>query len=393
MKILLIIVLIFLSFLNNIRAQSVLNAKILTQSDLTEAVVYSQLPRNLQFYARDNNDSANVTFAGKLNTIGFDSVYVEVYKNNLLWKRNSAKLNYNGDSAPFNLSQKIHSELSEYKFLLYVKEAANINSVLLKSADSIVCGDAYIISGQSNSHNTNDTAVYKNEFCRSFGVQTPNGNADTYNPADTNWGLSKAVSFEGNPWTGPCNVGVWGLYLQKQITDSTGIPTCIINGGRRGTTIESHLRNNSNPEDLTSNYGKLLYRVNKSGLSGNIKAIFWYQGESNGDASWMNYESNFNNLYYSWKENYPGIQKVFLFQVRQGCNGNLNGGFLREVQRQLTNKYQDIEMISTMGIQSHGFDHCHYGFYGYLEISVNVYKQTAKLFYNSNNTNINPPNI
>jgi hypothetical protein len=364
------------------------------KTNSNEVVTYSQLPRNLQFFARDIQDSANVVFSGNLYTAGFDSAYIEVYKNNALWKRKSSRLNYISGNASFNLSEKIHAELSEYKFLLFIKDITGTNIVQLQNADSLVCGDAYIISGQSNSHNTNDTATYKNEFCRSFGVQTPNGNIDNYNPADTNWGLSKAVLYGGNQWTGPYNVGVWGLYLQKQIVDSTGIPTCIINGGRRGSTIEINLRNESNQTDLSSIYGKLLYRVNKSGLAGNIKAIFWYQGESNGDASYMNYESNFRTLYNSWKENYPEFKKIFFFQVRQGCNGNLSGGLLREVQRQLIYKYPEIEMISTMGIQSHGIDHCHYGFYGYLELAVNVYKPVAKYFYTiSNVTDISPPNI
>lgn len=390
-----IVILFFLSLILQLFFIHPLPASGISKNDgIGEEVTYSQLPRNLQFFARDNEDSANVVFSGNLYTAGFDSAYIEVYKNNVIWKRKSSKLNYNSGNAVFNLSAKIHAELSEYKYLLFIKDISGAKTVLLKNADSLVCGDAYIISGQSNSHNTNDTASYKNEFCRSFGVQTPNGNIDNYNPADTNWGLSRANLFGGNQWTGPYNVGIWGLYLQKQIIDSNGIPTCIINGGRRGSSIEINLRNESNQTDLSSIYGKLLYRVNKSGLAGNIKGIFWYQGESNGDASYMNYESNFRTLYNSWKENYPGFKKIFFFQVRQGCNGNLNGGLLREVQRQLMSKYSDIEMISTMGIQSHGIDHCHYGFYGYLELAVNVYKPVAKNFYTiSNVTDISPPNI
>lgn len=362
------------------------------QTDINELVIFTQSPRNLQFFARDIQDSAIVPFAGNVYSV-FDSIYLEVYKNNFLWKREASKLNYSSGNAPFYLSQKIHAELSEYYFKLYIKDETG-STILIKNADSIVCGDAYIISGQSNSHNTNDTATYKNEFCRSFGVQTPNGNGDVYNPADTNWGISRAASWLGNHWTGPYNVGVWGLYLQKQITDSIGIPTCIINGGRRGATIELNLRNDSNQTDLTTIYGKLLYRVRKSGLAENIKAIFWYQGESNGNVSWMNYENNFRTLYNSWREDYPGFEKIFLFQVRQGCNGNLDGGLLREVQRQLIQKYAEIELISTMGIQGHGIDNCHYGFQGYIEISVNLYRQVAKSFYTvSDITDISPPNI
>lgn len=359
-----------------------------------EVIVFSSEPRTLQLFARDNNDSALVSYKGTLFTPGYDSVYLEVYKNSSLWKRKSSILNYNSGAAPFELSQKIHAELTEYYFKLYIKDSSGQNTILVNSADSIVCGDAYIITGQSNSHNSNDTATFKNEFCRSFGIQTADGNRTIYNPADTNWGLSSAVLYQGEAWTGPFHVGVWGLYIQKQILDSNAIPTCIINGGTRASPIEIHLRNNSNPTDLSTIYGRLLYRVQKSGLAQNIKAIFWYQGEANGDATWVNYENNFGTLYNSWKMDYPDFKKIFLFQVRHGCNGNTLGGNLREVQRKLQQKYSRIELVSTMGIQEHGVDHCHYGFQGYYQIAVNAYKIVAKNFYSIANINdISPPNI
>ncbi len=369
-------------------------ARNISRAKITSSLVFYQAPRNLQFFARDNQDSANVPISGNTDIAGFDSVYLEVYKNNILWKRKSTKLIYTAGNASFAISQKIHAELSEYLFKLYIKDVKGMNTYQILNADSLVCGDAFIISGQSNSHNTNDTATYKNEFCRSFGVQTPNGNGDIYNPADTNWGISKATSYQGASFTGPYNVGVWGLYLQKQITDSIGIPTCIINGGRRGSSIELNLRDNSNPTNLNTIYGKSLYRVLKSGLANKIKAIFWYQGEANGDNSWMTYANNFQTLYNSWSEDYPGFSKIFLFQVRQGCGNNLLGGLLREVQRQLAYTYSKIELVSTMGIPAHHFDNCHYGFQGYYELSLNLYRQVAKNFYTiSNDTDIRPPNI
>lgn len=392
MKILFLLFLISIGFITAIQTDLfAINKNQLTAND---SVVFFQTPRNLQFFARDVQDSAIVPFNGNIYTTGYDSIYLEIYRNNILWNRRSSKLIYNSDIAFFSLAQKIHAELSEYYFKLYLKDTSGNNPVLIKKVDSVICGDVYLICGQSNSHNTNDTATYKNEFCRSFGVQTLNGNMNSYNPADTNWGFSKAVNYLGESWTGPYNVGVWGLYLQKQIIDSNAIPTCFINGGTRGSPISIHLRNNSNPTDLSTIYGKLLYRVKKSGLAENIKAVFWYQGEANGDTSWQSYDNNFRTLYNSWKENYPGFKKIFLFQVRQGCNGNLSGGLLREVQRQLVQKYPEIELLSTMGIQGHGVDHCHYTFPGYVEIAVNVYKIVAKSFYTiANQNDIAPPNI
>lgn len=349
---------------------------------------YTECPRNLQFFARDNQDSAEVRFAGSLLTLGYDSMYLEVYRNNSLHKRKGIKLNYALGTVNFSISDKIHSELSEYKFKLYLK--LGIISTLIKTADSLVCGDAYIVCGQSNSHPTDPAATYSNEFCRSFGIQTPNYNYDNYNPADTNWGFSRANG-AGGTWTGPYNVGVWALTLQKMIKENFGIPTCIINGGRASSTIELNLRNNNNQTDLTSIYGKLLYRVKKSGLSNKIKAIFWYQGESNGTTSWMNYAYNFGTLYNSWTENYPGFKKVFLFQTRPCCSEQY-ASQLREVQRKLPQSYSNIELLSTGGMPYYGG--CHYSYAGYNEIAKMVYRPLAKAFYSLSDTaGMKPPNV
>ncbi|HMQ69871.1 MAG TPA: sialate O-acetylesterase [Ignavibacteria bacterium] len=375
-------ILILLTITSNLLAEDTLI------TDNSSALIFSEKPRNLQFFARDNYDSSEVKYSGILYLPGYDSVFVEVYRNNTLWKRNSHALNYEQGEASFYLNPKIHSELSEFKFKLYFK--AGSSSALAAIADSVVCGDAYIIAGQSNSQPTDYLATYTNEYCRSFGVQTATYNSANYNPADTNWGLSKAdgaVIY----WAGPYNVGVWGLYLQKQIVENTGIPTCIINGGRGSSTIEMNLRNNFNQTDLTTTYGRLLYRVLKAGLADKIKGIFWYQGESNGGATWVNYRNNFRILYNSWKENYPNFKRIFAFQLRPCCSEQY-ASQLREVQRNLPNEYNDVEIFSTAGIP--GYQGCHYSFNGYLEIAKMIYKPFAKIFYSVSDTvNIYPPEI
>jgi len=354
----------------------------------SQVVSYNNLPRNLQFFARDSQDSALVSYSGSLFTSGYDSIFVEVFRNNILWRRKSNKLNYATGSASFNIGQKIYCELAEYKFKLFLKAGAN--STLLKTADSLVCGDVFIINGQSNSCPTNSSANYKNEFCRSFGVQTANYNGNNYNPADTNWGVSKADGAVYS-FSGPYNVGVWGLRLQELIKTNYGIPTCFINGGRASSNISMHLRNESNPTDLTSVYGKLLYRVKKAGLADKVKAIFWYQGESDGTSSWVNYMSNFRKLHSSWKTDYPNFSKLFLFQTRPCCSEQY-ASQLREVQRNIPNEIQNVELISTAGIPY--FEGCHFGYYGYQSVADVVFRPLSYYYYGGNDTvNMRPPNV
>jgi hypothetical protein len=87
------------------------------QGEVNSAVIsYSSQPRNLQFFARDTQDSALVSYSGTLISTGYDSVYIEVFRNNVFWKRKSSKLLYFTGSAQFNIGAKIKCELAEYKF-------------------------------------------------------------------------------------------------------------------------------------------------------------------------------------------------------------------------------------------------------------------------------------
>src|SRR4030095_1116182 len=346
-------------------------------------IQFIKKPAKLQFYARDIQDSAEVLFSGTVSTAGYDSLTIVTLKNNSSWKRASFKLTYSGTTAPFSAAVKIHSELSEFSFIISLK--AGIVSDSAAFFDSVVCGDAYLINGQSNSHYTDPLATYRNEFCRSFGKNT---NYDPYNPADTLWGLARgddAVNF---------HTGTWGIKLQQLIKENYGIPVCIINGGSGGSSIEYNLRNNGNPAGVNTTYGRLLYRSIKAGVKDNIKAMMWYQGESNTTSTWTSYFVNFQTLYNSWKSDFTNIHKIYVFQIRMGCIAPAYQyqQELREVQRTLTGSFSDVELISTCGVQGH--DGCHYSLNGYFESANNIYNLIARDFYGSTDTmNIEPPNI
>ncbi len=367
------------------------NADPVSQSNstgITSAHTLYNFPRNLQLYARDNFDSAEVTYSGKINTAGYDSVYVEVFKNASVWNRKSSKLIYANGSASFDLKQKIHAELSEYHFKLYVKTGST--STLISKADSVVCGDIYLIGGQSNSHPTDAQMTYKNEFCRSFGIQTLNYNSFPYNPADTLWGLSKADGAV-RVFSGPHNVGIWGLELQRMIKENFGIPTAIINGGAAASTIENNLRNNNNHTDINTIYGRLLYRSQKAGITNNVKAIIWFQGESNGSLSWQNYKQNFQTLYNQWSQNYPGFEYTYVFQTRPSCSEQY-ASQLREVQRKLPETISDLEVLSTSGLPYYGG--CHYQYLGYKNIGTVIFRYVSQRFYSPIDTNgMRGPNV
>lgn len=359
---------------------------IFSSSDLfSQTVRYNSVPVNLQFFPRNAQDSGTVTFSGDVQTAGYDSISVELYKNAVLTSRKSQTLTYNMGNAPFSISHKIKAELSRYSFKVYV------NSNLVRTVDSVACGDVYLIMGQSNAVEINSTFTYKDEFCRTFGKHTGNYNGDSYNPADTQWALSTANA--GGVAGNTPNVGVWSLQLQKLIRDNYSMPTLFINGGRASGFLSIQLRNNSNPEDLTSIYGKLLYRVRKAKVANDVKAIIFYGGESDGyPPGFNNYLANWGIINSQWLEDYPGFSKIFCLQVRPGCSSGEELDQLREKQRQLGALYPNLELFSTSGISNH-FG-CHYGLNGYQELANYLIKNVSRKFYGSTDTvNILPPNI
>jgi hypothetical protein len=340
-------------------------------------IVLTEAPQHFQLYQREGNNRAVITIAGSSYDTRFDSVYVTVSGAGDIAERIAAPLIYDNGRAQFLLEPSIIAGPNEHDFSIYVKSGSTDSLIAFR--DSVVAGDVYIIDGQSNTVWTGDVGnLYSDEYCRSFGFTA------SANPADTLWARSVAVLSAGVP-----NVGSWALRLQQRILEEQGIPTCIINGGVGGTAIESHQRSDANPTDLNTIYGSLLYRVQKAKVTTKAKAIFWYQGESNGP---INYYNNFKAMYDDWREDYPNFTKLYVFQVHHGCNAGEPHGQVREILRSIKDSIPNVVQVSVMGIMGH--DGCHYTLNGYTAIGDMVYRQVARDFYNSDDkVGIDPPNI
>ncbi len=345
---------------------------------------FTARPFDLSLYARDDLDSAVVDINGIVQTPAFDSIAVTILQDEVFYQRQSMPLVYSDGAAPFTLNPRIHAGRYEYRFTVDLIGQDQDQQIL--QADSVVCGDVYILSGQSNAHYAWDDAVYQNEFCRTFGVKTESSNYYPYLPEDTLWALS-----QGSSSLGPA-VGTLGLYIQKMILENTGMPTCLINGGTGGSIIEEHLPDPADRLDLNTIYGKLLYRVRKAGIK-RVRAIIWHQGENDSyvDKS-AAYAGRFGELYNAWQSDF-GPEKVYVFQIRPGCGGNAQSRF-REVQRTLPEALDetDIVLMSTAGIAGH--DGCHYSHQGYRIMAAWIYRViAAELYYSNDTVGIYPPNI
>jgi len=344
-------------------------------ADGTTDKTFTSIPMNNQLYPRDKDNYANVKITGNFRNKKFESLKVKVFKNGSFLETISQKFDFVNGLAPFNINYKIHAELSNYKFIISAKNSTRDS--VMKIRDNIVAGDVLILDGQSNTQVNNNPNT--NPFVRTFG-----GNASA-SASDTLWAM-------GDDWTqGWPNVGAWGMTLGILIVEKQKVPVCVINGSVGGTPIESHLPIAGDRYNLTSIYGSLLYRMEKAHLKTAAKALFWYQGESNG--VW-NYQNNFITLTNEWLKDYPNLQKIYTVQIHPGCGGGSTHSQLREVERIMPEivKNVKVETIAASGLPGH--DGCHYAFVGYQTLGEQLYKQYDRDFFGAKDTvAISSPNI
>ena len=348
----------------------------------SQTIQFMDLPEDYRLYARNELNNATVYVNGIIKGKPvFDEVSLIVYKDGKLFDTQKQVLKDNKVS----ISTLIHSGLHEYSFEFYVKKQQKDSLYFV--ADNIVCGDAYIITGQSNSHPSSTLSTYSSPYCRSFGVKT---GYETYNDSDQKirWGLATGncpdLKKEVGGWftKNPHGVGVWGMELMRLIVEKYKVPVCIINGGSGSSSIEQNMLYPEKPS-LETSFGRLAYRVDQAGLKDKIKAIFWHQGESNSNTkeSVQAYESNFDILLKDWKKVYTSLEKIYLFQLHPGCGQSPESfsGEMREIQTQITQKYDMIDIMSTLGVPGH--DGCHFSYPGYLEFAKRIFPLLSRDYY------------
>lgn len=317
-------------------------------------------PVNNQFFARDDRNEGTLYYNGVLSNAA-ESVFLRLYADDKLIKTESRKLA--ADNA-YAFSVALKPGLIKYK-VEFGSKLGNAET-LLNTVTNLVCGDAYLINGQSNALATDwgpGEHLDTSEWIRSFGD----------NGGDTGSGWGNAVRRQGGHW----QIGCWGMDLAKLLVESEKIPICIMNGAVGGTLIEAHQRNPTNRLDRNSIYGRLLNRIEQAGLTQGIRAAFWHQGECNqsnwgetGGYGWETHEQHFLAMSAAWKEDYPNIQHYYVFQIwPNACSigGNRHSDKLRDVQRLLSRHFSNMSVISTLGIKPEGG--CHFPPAGYAELA------------------------
>ena len=268
---------------------------------------------------------------------------------------------------------------------------------VLHTAANIVCGDVFLINGQSNAVATdfgNDTeAPPINEWVRTFGATAgdPNGSRLKL------WATAQARSPDGQS-----EIGYWGMELGRRLVESQKLPICIINGAVGGTRIDQHQRNSSNPTDAATIYGRLLWRVQQARLTQGVPAILWHQGENDqgadgptGGYGYETYREFFIDLAAAWKEDFPNIDRYYAFQIwPKSCSMGINGSDnkLREVRRLLPNDFSNLIAMSTLGIKPPGG--YHFPATGYAEFARLIAPAIKyKIYHRFTDGPVTPPSL
>lgn len=321
-------------------------------------------PEEGQFYARDDRNQGALHYNGILAE-QVDAVYLKLYADDRLVSATSRKPAADGSYA---FTVQLEPGLIRYR-VEFVAKIGDREAVRHR-VGNLVCGDAYLIAGQSNAVATDfgkDDPTFRSDWVRTFGSMSgsPRGVALWGNAVHRNRDAEKL------------QVGYWGMELARRLVESHKMPVCILNGAVGGTRIDQQQRNAADPEDGTTIYGRLLRRVRRARLTHGVRAILWHQGENDqgadgpsGGYGWETYRQHFIDLAAAWKQDYPNVTHYYAFQIwpracAMGVNGSDNR--LREVQRTLPTAFSNLSVMSTVGIDPPGG--CHFPAAGYAEFA------------------------
>jgi len=170
-----------------------------------------------------------------------------------------------------------------------------------------------------------------------------------------------------------------------------------------GTRIDQHQRSSADPTDLTTIYGRMLWRVQHAKMTNGIRGILWHQGENDqgsdgpsGGYGWQSYHRYFLEMSAAWKQDFPNVKHYYVFQIwPNSCSmggGNGSGDMLREMQRTLPQYFSNMSVMSTLGVRPPGG--CHFPLTGWAEFARLIQPLIERDNYGKvPASSITPPNV
>lgn len=408
MRFFLLIVILFSCLASNSQESS-LNVNPLTNPSIIwdqevrgDGSIHKEIrPYDYQLYPRNQYDRGYVRFQGRLNGGSKFSLLV-------------SKITFDGDSSlfafysivpisgKFNISNTLEAGLFEYSFHYSFDD-----NYWIPLARKVVCGDAYLVSGQSNAITVELDSNEVNSLMTDFGPETDYGRySRTFGDiwkCHGPWRQSK-VTGAGKPIS--FTVGAWALALQYKISKEYGMPTCFINGAIPGSSISDHLPPLSGPDfyhDSMVNKSHFFRHLNtrtyEAGLENYIRGIFWWQGDGGQDGQTAGeYHNTFEKMYGYWKSYFPDFRQLFLIQVHSitGVDGE-HVSFTSEDQRKMPEWHERCSVMASNGIGLHRYDTAyallHFRSEAYVELARRLLPQVANVNYNYSGENTEAPEI
>ncbi len=349
-------------------------------------------PVDNQFYARDDNNKGTLHYRGTLKEAA-DSVFLRLYAGDKLIDTQRQKISANREYA---LSTSLKAGLVKYRIEFGTQRGRT--ETVVDTATNLVCGDIFVIQGQSNAEAWTDERVvhpYRSDWLRSLGTPTTNKKR----ARDVVWG--NALSFNGGKNHHHLQIGYWGVELGKMLIEEHELPIFIINGAQGGTRVDQHQRNEADPTDVNTIYGRLLWRLQQAKLTHGVRAVLWHQGENDqgaggptGTFGWVNYQDYFIRMAAAWKQDYPNIKHYYIHQIWPGSCGSrsVENDRLRETQRRLPEQFSNMSIMSTLGIRPGGG--CHHPPEGYTVMAQLLFPLVNKYNYGvESKVSVTAPNI
>ncbi|HTF90299.1 MAG TPA: sialate O-acetylesterase [Planctomycetota bacterium] len=341
-------------------------------------------PRPGQIFQRDSSDSAPVVFAGSVSGPTWTDLSLEITRNGAPFDTTQQPLDFASGSAFFQFTRPLQAGKYDYECSLYAVRGPEQR--LIARIGKLAVGDVWLINGQSNAvaadyfYERLANTECQSPWVRSFGTTAVDGEADF----DLHWDMA-----EGEDIYSHASVGAWGLRLGSLLEQNYGMPIALINGAVGGSSIAILQRDNRDPSNLRTHYGRLLYRARAAGVQDSVRGMLWYQGEADAQFA-MVWRTKWQTLRRSWHIDYPALNQVYLFQIRDNCSGN--GNSVREIQRELIDDSIDTYVMSTTAAPFH--DGCHFYYAGYRELGDRLARVIGRDAYGSTDTQeIDPPNL
>ena len=312
-----------------------------------------EIPVTGQFYARDDSGLGKIYYNGAQAGTP-DTVFLKVYTTDggdVLYATHSQAL----VAGRYAFTAPVAAGRVTYK-VVYGTTTGGVDTIV-NTVTNLVCGDAYIFSGQSNAVATDSLPanLATDPWIRTYG--------------QTNGTWGNAVR-NGSDWW----IGYFAWPLAQSLSTTYNMPICIINGAVGGTRIDQHQANPANhtlPGSSYALYANLLNRVAGAKLTHGIRGIIWHQGENNsgsaaptGDFDYKSYQQYFVEMSAAWKQDYPNFERSIIFQVMpKPCSMGPKGDQLRNEQRLLPRLYSKMHILNTLGLP--GYIGCHFTIAGY----------------------------